>query len=122
MTTRVNIQLNDPSGDPIAGALILAKLSAPMIVASVIATESVQATTDHDGTAFLPLYPNTGGTSYTFEITLPNVVRPIVYRGIIVPDVAAITLSELLGWISPAANSIHYLTGSLYMTGSFYWG
>lgn len=96
----VLVTLTEPSGAAIPRARVTAKLTEPVAYGTVIVPLVEFETTDAQGACTLPLFPNSLGnvaTTYSFEILLQGSIRPIYYHGITVPNVASITLSELIG-------------------------
>lgn len=97
---QVTATLVDPSGDPITGARITAKLTAPIVYGGVVIPLCEFGTTDSAGKCVLSLCPNgvvATPTTYSFEILPQGSIRPVYFHGITVPQVAAITLEALLG-------------------------
>ena len=90
-TVNVTVSVFDPDGVAIQGAVVTAQLSGIDTYGSDIIYPYIQSqTTDVNGNAVLPLFPNVLGgqnTLYTFRATLPNAVQSgLLASGIQVPD------------------------------------
>lgn len=121
---QVAVTLVDPGGNPIAGAQVTATLSAPIVYQGVVAPVMESAATDVNGQCTLNLVPSAIGVSpqtYSFVIWPPYAPEPTIFDGITVPNVASITLQELLGGTGPVT-TINYMTPTQYMTGSLFMG
>ncbi len=100
MATIVNATIRDPSGNPLQGARVIARLSAVEYWNGVLVPQSVYAETGANGTCSLSLWPNslgTHGTTYTISIQHPFVRPSLTYPNITVPDTVSLTLNQLLG-------------------------
>jgi hypothetical protein len=100
MTTTVTFAFKSPDDAPLSGVQIVATLSSYIVNGGVVLPAEVLDVSDADGLAVMDLHPNTGaaeGTTYTFKLTIPGVVRPSYFRRISVPDQDTISFEELMG-------------------------
>ena len=121
-TVNVTVSVFDPDGVAIQGAVVTAQLSGIDTYGSDIIYPYIQSqTTDVNGNAVLPLFPNVLGgqnTLYTFRATLPNAVQSgLLASGIQVPDndcnLATLIPSVLLPPASPSAQPLSAILTSL---------
>lgn len=100
-TCEVICKLIDQSGEPIDGARIAARLMVMSAGSGLLQMPDLEySVTNARGECTLILSPSSlGGSSstYTFEVQIPG-GRPRFFKGIHVPEVASVTLDELLGW------------------------
>jgi len=106
-TARITIDLADPTGRPLSGAVVIATISGPDLWSGVVTQKVTRARTDSTGHAEMALFPNSSGsrrTTYRFDVQHPE-ISPAKFMGVVVPDVASITLVELLGGVLPPTDS-----------------
>lgn len=116
MTTTVTFAFKSPDDAPLPGVQIVATLSSYIVNGGVVLPAEVLDVTDAQGLAVMDLHPNTGaaeGTTYTFKLTIPGVVRPSYFRRISVPDQDTISFEEMLGGSTPP------VTGDLYVLAGY---
>lgn len=121
----VSVLLEDAEGRAIPGAVVTAKLSAPIIGAAIVSPGAVSETTDANGTCVLHLIPNSVGikpTTYTFQIAVPNQFKRLRFKNISVPDVQQVSLEELLGGSPQAPTVIHFMAPTTVMSPNAIWG
>lgn len=115
MTTDVVFTLKSPDDLPIVGARITARLSTYIVNGGVVLPSEVLDVTDANGQATMALHPNTGAaaaSTYSFEINIPDSVRPVFFRRLTVPDQASITFEELIGGgTGPVIGDLYVLAG-----------
>lgn len=107
-TTRIIINLADPTGRALSGAVVIATISAPDLWSGVVVQKTTRAHTNSAGAAEMALFPNSTGsrrTTYRFDIQHPE-IAPAKFAGVVVPEVASITLVELLGGILPPESGV----------------
>jgi hypothetical protein len=107
-TCDVLCKLTDQSGEPVDGVRITARLMSLSVGGGFLRMPDVEySVTNGRGECTLVLAPNDlNGTSstYTIEIVYPG-SRPRYFKGIHVPNVASITLAELLGSGAPVVST-----------------
>lgn len=122
---QVTATLYELHGVPMVGARLTARLTAPIIFEGVVVPQLEGATTDLDGRCVLNLVPTSLGqaaTTYSFEVWPAYAPEPTVFEGIAVPNVAAITLEELLGGVPAGGGTLIYWAGPDHWSGELYFG
>ena len=145
---QVTATIRDAAGIPVVGAQVTARLSGAVAYMGLIVPTDDSGTTGATGQCTLALWPNslsTADTTYSFEVLPPGAIWPLYFHNITIPNVASITLEELLGGVSgefevfymaqgqsmaadfymssnSAPVSIHYMTGSQRVGGSLFIG
>lgn len=101
--TAVSVALVSPDGAPLVGAKVSATpTTTDMEPSRLVMRQRVSLVTDAAGAGILVLHPNSGGNeAYQIVIKHPLIVTYIVT--VVVPDIAAITLFELLGGVQSSA-------------------
>lgn len=123
-TVQVAVSLVDPGGKPISGAQVTALLSAPIVYEGVVVPSRDAAVTDDLGQCTLTLVPTeivSEDVTYQIVIWAPYETQAAIFDGVSVPNVASITLVELLGGTA-GGSTLTYWNGTAYWTGSLYWG
>jgi hypothetical protein len=108
---QVSVTLVAPDGGALSGVKITARLTAPIAYQGLIVPIPYSKTTNQAGQCVLSLWPNSLGevtTTYTFEVLMPGQSIPLYFHDVTVPNVASVTLQELLG-IGGGATVVFYV-------------
>jgi len=121
---QVTATLVAPDGGAIVGAKVTATLTAPIVYQGLIVPTSQSKTSNQAGRCAMNLWPNSLGastTTYTFQILIPGQSMPMYFHDITVPNVASITLEQLLGGMSGGAAALTQWLDSLAWNDAMTW-
>ena len=119
-TVAVTCQANDQNGNPVAGAVLTAKLNQTEIYNGFVVPEKVEAIADTNGVAVLNLWPNelgVNGSMYTITAINPDTGKKFLNTTVSVPNSACflhnIVTAEPYPAIDASAQALAAAQGAL---------